>query len=85
MGKCQFSIPFSGSADQVFNTAKSAVEKQGGTFSGNSSSGNFSIQVFGTITGSYTVTGQQLEITIEDKPMMIPCSAIESALKAQIR
>ena len=85
MGKCHFSIPFTGSAEDVFNNAKSAVEKQGGTFNGNSSSGNFSIQVFGTITGSYQVIGQQLDITIEDKPMMIPCSAIESALKGQIR
>jgi hypothetical protein len=85
MGKCNFNIPFSGSAEQVYNTARSAVENQGGTFNGNSSSGSFSINVFGKISGSYRVSGQQLEITIEDKPMMIPCSAIESALKGQIR
>lgn len=85
MSKCQFSIPFTGSAEEVFNNAKSAVEKQGGTFNGNSTTGNFSIQVFGTIKGSYQVSGQQLDITIDDKPMMIPCSAIESALKGQIR
>ena len=67
-----------------FNRAKSAVEKQGGSFSGDATGGNFSIQVFGTISGSYTVTGQELNIVIEDKPMMIPCAAIENALKSQI-
>lgn len=84
MSKCNFSIPFSGSPEDVFNKAKAAVEKQGGTFNGDSSSGNFSINVFGEISGSYTVTGSQLHIIIEDKPMMIPCGAIENVLKSQI-
>lgn len=84
MSKCNFSIEFSGSADSVYQRAKAAVEKQGGSFSGDAAGGNFSINVFGTITGSYTVSGQQLQIVIEDKPMMIPCAAIESALKGQI-
>jgi hypothetical protein len=84
MSKCNFSIPFSGTAEDVYSKAKAAVEKQGGSFSGSSSGGSFSINVFGTIKGSYTVSGQELQITIEDKPMMIPCNAIESALRNQI-
>jgi hypothetical protein len=84
MSKCTFSIGFSGSPEDVFNRAKSAVEKQGGSFSGDATGGSFSIQVFGTISGSYTVSGQELNIVIEDKPMMIPCAAIENALKSQI-
>jgi hypothetical protein len=84
MSKCNFSIPFTGSAEDVYSKAKAAVERQGGTFEGNSSSGRFSISVFGTISGSYAVAGQQLEIVIEDKPMMIPCGAIENVLKGQI-
>ena len=84
MSKCNFSIPFSGSPEDVFNKAKAAVEKQGGTFTGDVSGGNFSINVFGNISGSYTVSDNQLNIVIEDKPMMIPCSAIENVLKNQI-
>ncbi|MFL5742188.1 MAG: hypothetical protein ACJ75B_18335 [Flavisolibacter sp.] len=84
MSKCNFSIPFSGTAQEVYSKAKAAVEKQGGNFNGDSNSGNFSINVFGTISGSYSVSGQSLEISIEDKPMMIPCSAIENVLKSQI-
>jgi hypothetical protein len=84
MAKCNFSIDFMGSAQDVFSRAKAAVEKQGGSFNGDSSSGNFSINVFGAISGTYTVSGQQLQISIEEKPIMIPCAAIESALKGQI-
>ena len=84
MAKCNFSIPFQGSPEDVFKKAKGAVEKQGGNFEGTSSGGNFSINVFGTISGTYTVSGQNLEISIEEKPMMIPCSAIENVLKSQI-
>ena len=84
MSKCNFSIAFSGSPEQVFQKAKGAVEKQGGNFNGDQNSGNFSLNVFGNISGSYTVSGNQLDIIIEDKPMMIPCSAIENVLKSQI-
>ena len=84
MSKCNFSINFTGSPEDVFNKAKTAVEKQGGSFNGDSNSGNFSINVFGNISGSYTVSGNHLNIVIEDKPMMIPCAAIENVLKSQI-
>jgi hypothetical protein len=83
MSKCNFSIPFSGSAQDVFSKAKAAVEKQGGSFNGDSNNGSFSINVFGTISGSYTVSGNLLDVVIEDKPMMIPCGAIENVLKSQ--
>lgn len=84
MSKCNFSISFSGSAEQIYQKAKSAVEKQGGSFTGDINSGSFRINVFGTISGSYRVAGNQLEIDIDDKPLMIPCAAIENALKSQI-
>jgi hypothetical protein len=84
MAKCNFSIPFTGTPENVFSKAKSAVEGQGGSFVGDVSSGNFSINVFGNIKGSYSVSGQELHIEIEEKPMMISCGMIENALRGQI-
>ena len=84
MSKCNFSIPFSGAPDQVLSRARAAVEKQGGTFAGDVNGGTFNINVFGNISGSFTVSGNQLNIVIEDKPIMIPCGAIENALKNQV-
>lgn len=82
---CQFSIPFAGSPAEVLNKAKSAVQSQGGQFEGNDQGGNFNVTVFGnTIKGSYTVSGQSLQMTIEDKPFLLPCSTIEGFLKNQL-
>ncbi len=82
---CEFSLPFSGDADGVLAKARKAVESQGGAFSGDTTNGNFSVSVFGNkIIGNYTVSGQDLQINITDKPFMVPCSAIESFLKNQL-
>lgn len=81
---CNFSIPFNGTAQEVYAKAQSAIQGQGGTFSGNEQSGSFSVSVMGTISGSYTITGQQIDVNIDSKPMFIPCSTIESFLKKQI-
>jgi hypothetical protein len=85
MAACNFSIPFSGSAQDVLNKAKSSVESQGGNFNGDEAAGAFDVSVFGsTIKGSYVVSGQNLDIIIDSKPFLVPCSTIESFLKNQI-
>ncbi len=82
---CEFSIPFSGSADDIMAKAKKTVQSQGGNFNGDTNSGNFDVSVFGNkIVGSYSVTGQTMNISITDKPFLIPCSTIEGFLKNQI-
>ena len=85
MSACQFSIPFSGSPLDILNKAKSAVDSQGGNFEGDTQGGSFDLSVFGnTIKGSYTVSGQNLQITVDEKPFLIPCSTIEGFLKNKI-
>ncbi|MDQ3682136.1 MAG: hypothetical protein M3352_03570 [Bacteroidota bacterium] len=85
MAACNFSIPFSGSSQDVLNKAKSSVQSQGGNFNGDERGGTFDVSVFGnTIKGSYSVSGQNLDIIIDSKPFLIPCSTIESFLKNQI-
>lgn len=82
---CEFSLAFSGDAEGVLAKAKKAVEGQGGNFSGDAAGGNFNVSVFGNkIAGDYTVSGQNLQINITDKPFIVPCSAIESFLKNQL-
>ena len=82
---CEFSIPFSGVPDAVLTKARSAVQGQGGTFNGDGNSGAFDVTVFGnTINGSYSVSGQNLQIKILSKPFFLPCSTIEGFLKNQL-
>ena len=81
MSACNFNIPFSGSAEEILNKAKSAVESQGGSFTGDLNSGKFNVSLLSnTVAGSYIVIGNELQLTIDDKPMFIPCNAIESFL-----
>lgn len=83
---CDFSIPFSGNADAILAKARSTVQGQGGDFNGDTNSGEFNVSVFGNkIVGQYTVSEQTLNINITDKPFMVPCSAIESFLKGQLK
>ncbi len=85
MSACNFTIPFTKPVTEILAKAKSTVESQGGTFTGNTSSGNFNVSVFGnTVIGAYTVEGQDLQIDITEKPFLVPCSMIESFLKGQL-
>ncbi|MDB5251350.1 MAG: hypothetical protein JWP27_519 [Flaviaesturariibacter sp.] len=85
MAACNFSIPFTGEATSVLAKAKAAVQKQGGQFTGDTNSGQFSVSVFGNeIVGTYSVGGTNLDIVIESKPFLLPCGAIEGFLKSQI-
>jgi len=85
MSACNFTIPFTGDAAVIMGKAKSSVESQGGNFTGDTQSGNFSLSIFGnSIAGTYSVTGQELNIVIDEKPFLVPCSAIESFLKQKI-
>lgn len=85
MSACQFSIPFSKPADEILNKIRGAIQSQGGQFAGDTAAGNFSVEVFGNaIAGSYTSEGNTLNITIDEKPFIIPCSAIEGFLTKQL-
>ena len=69
----------------IFTKAKNVVESQGGIFTGDAHSGNFTIEVFGNkIAGDYTMTGNDLTINITDKPFFVPCATIESMLKSKL-
>jgi hypothetical protein len=85
MSTCNFSIPFTGEPEVILAKAKAAIESQNGNFNGDIKSGNFEVSVFAnSIKGYYSVTGQNLNLTITDKPFLIPCSAIESLLRSKI-
>jgi len=82
---CEFTIPFTNNATEVLSKAKTAIEGQGGNLNGNESAGDFDVSVFGnTIKGTYSVTGSDLDIVIQSKPFLIPCSSIEGFLKNKV-
>jgi hypothetical protein len=81
MAACNFSIPFSGSPTAILNRAEAAIHDQGGHFQGDDTSGAFQLTLLGSgIRGSYNISGQELIVTIDSKPFLIPCSTIQSYL-----
>lgn len=78
MSACNFSVPFSGTPREILSRAEAAIHDQGGHFKGDDMSGTFKLTVLGSdINGSYTIFGQELNVTIDSKPFMIPCSTIQ--------
>lgn len=85
MPACNFSIPFSGSPADISQKAQAAIHEQGGHFKGDDNSGMFELTVLGSaIRGSYTISGNELVVTIDSKPFMIPCSTIQSYLSKHL-
>ena len=85
MADCNISIPFTDSVSGAIARARAAIETHNGTFNGDENSGNFEVTFLGnTIKGSYSVTGQTLNLVITNKPFFVPCSTIESLLLKEI-
>ena len=81
MSDCNINISFTGSSEEILNKAKAAVESQSGSFEGDLNSGRFHVSLMSnTVAGSYTVINNQLQLNITEKPMFVPCNAIESFL-----
>ena len=81
MSQCNFSIPFSGNAEEIFAKAQTAITNAGGKFTGDVGAGEFSLSTFiGAIEGSYSMNGSTMNVLITDKPMFLSCSKIEEEL-----
>ena len=65
---------------------KSKIENDGGNFTGDENEGNFNLPTpVGSIEGNYSVSDNELKINITKKPMMLPCSMIESELEKRLK
>ncbi len=81
MSACNFDIPFSMPTSALISKARKAIEEQGGEFIGDDLSGTFTVSFVGnSISGSYNVQAQVLQILILNKPFFVPCNAIEQLL-----
>ena len=82
---CNFSIPFSGSAEEIVQKARIMITRQGGHFAGDTSAGTIEVSAMGsTVKGSYTINGNKLDIIITNKPIFVPCGTIEGFLKGKL-
>ncbi len=86
MAECSFKFNIDSSPAEIINNVKSKIENEGGNFTGDEKEGNFNLPtIVGTIEGNYSVIDNELKIDITKKPMMLPCSMIESELEKRLK
>ena len=73
-----FSVPFTGDAASLLGRARKAAAENGAQVTGDTNKGTFSGR---GVEGSYTVSGNTVNVTVDKKPMIIPWSLVESQLK----
>lgn len=78
-----FIVKLKDEISSILSKIKSKITGKGGSFDGNKECGSFEGKsVLGTIKGEYrSISDSEIEITIKDKPFIIPYSTIESEIK----
>ncbi len=78
-----FTVAISDEISSVLARVESAITGSGGTFFGNAEKGIFQgNSIMGPIKGEYcSVSGNEMRITIMDKPFVVPYSMIEGEVR----
>ncbi|MES2279513.1 MAG: hypothetical protein V4592_26000 [Bacteroidota bacterium] len=85
MAACNLTIDFAEPAGAMIQKLQTKVAAQGGTFSGDETAGSIDVPVLGSrISGSYTISGQQMALVIDHKPFLISCNQIQSYLMGNL-
>lgn len=81
--KYSFIVKLKDEVSSILSKMKSIIMGKGGNFEGNTECGYFEGKsVLGTIKGEYrSISYNEIEITIDDKPLIMPYSKIESEIK----
>jgi len=82
---CNFNLNIHSTAAELVQNMQSKIAGQGGTFTGDENSGTFSVSLMGsTISGSYSINGQQMAVNIDHKPFFLGCGQIQSYLEGNL-
>lgn len=73
-----FTLSLSSGPSNVIPKVKALILENGGTFTGDSSSGSFSGN---GVVGTYEVNGTDVLITITKKPFLAPVKLVESKIR----
>lgn len=78
----KFSLPLNQDPDQALKHISASIIDAGGEFSGDTKSGIFSGKTsMGNIAGTYQIEGDEINIEITKKPMMLSKIAIKSTMR----
>ena len=82
MGCDPFTITVAGDMTETLEKIRTTVTSMGGSFSGDGTSGSIASQTpVGQVEGDYSISGNEITITITKKPIMVPCGMIETKMR----
>lgn len=82
MARCSFSIDISDTPEELIRKAKAGITQANGSFDGDTNQGSFRVPTpLGAISGTYEMEASAISIAIQNKPMLLSCSRIESELR----
>jgi hypothetical protein len=81
LSQCRFQFEFPGSGTALVERIRAKMTDAGGQFEGSPAAGHFSLPTpVGEFEGSYTIDQNTIQVEVTDKPIFVPCSAIEVKL-----
>ncbi|MGF7080355.1 hypothetical protein [Mucilaginibacter sp. UYCu711] len=82
---CKFSIKTKQDIAETYQIALREIERFGASYNGDANGGNFELEVLGMrFKGTIQVKSNIIVVNLTDKPMLVPCSLIESSVKSYV-
>ena len=86
MSACRFQFDFPGSSESLVDKIRARMVAEGGRFDGTAAEGRFSLPTpIGEFAGGYSIVGATIWVEVDDKPIFVPCKAIEAKLGELVR
>ncbi len=82
MAQCQFTYRLQVPAETLLEQIRQLAEEYQGEIQGDEHSGRLRLSLFiGTIQGEYTIAGDELQLTITQKPFLVGCGTIDATIR----
>lgn len=79
---CKFSLKPKQDLEATYQIALREIERFGAQYNGDANGGSFELEVLGMhFKGSIQVESDIIVVNLTDKPLLVPCSLIESSVK----
>ena len=86
MSDCHFEFEFPGTGLALVEKLQAKMAEAGGSFDGSDSGGSFSMPTpIGQFGGDYSIKEQTIRVEVTNKPIFVPCGAIEAKLVEILR
>jgi len=79
---CRFTVSYPSPKEVLIDNLRDAILQVNGTFEGDLNEGVFRGSTpLGGFSGRYAINGDDIDISIDDKPFLIGCSRIEKEIR----